>query len=114
MKLSEAIRLGAMMKPQGFCELLNDKGGTCAIGAAGDAFGKISYTAIEKMYPFIIAERQPDCPMCGVCGSRIDIEGIIFHLNDAHRWTREDIADWVETIENQQVETAVEPERIEA
>jgi hypothetical protein len=29
---------------------------------------------------------------------------LIFHLNDHHHWTREQIADWVETIERAQEE----------
>lgn len=43
MRLSEAIRLGAMMRPQTF-GALSDERGTCAMGAAYEAAGlKLSH-----------------------------------------------------------------------
>lgn len=62
MNLSEAILVGATMKPQAFRALFKDDG-ACACG--------------------------PFCPAFG----------IITHRNDNHRWTREQIARWVASIE---------------
>lgn len=86
MKLSEAIRLGAMMGPQIHGSLLNLKtNGTCAIGAAllavgkgGDAF------AIYTLFPSLILENDGVSPL-----SRI------LFLNDSCRRTREEIADYI-------------------
>jgi hypothetical protein len=121
MRLSEAIRLGAIMKPQAF-GMIFDGIGTCAIGAAKDAVGELdvspAWFGIAEVF-----ERHPEwhygilrCPVSG-CSH---IEGVIAaHLNDYHRWTRERIADFIEQIERerglwpasaevkQRVETAV-------
>ena len=110
MRLSEAIRLGAMLKPQGY-EMLIDQGDTCALGAAFDACGLITegfdgfseedYEA--RVFPLFPLLRQATLP-CPACGFTPYIDGENFtdniaHLNDEHRWTRERIADWVATVE---------------
>ena len=117
MKLSEQIRLGAMLKPQAFGMLrrpvdwppvlgdvlgLRATEGTCAYGAAMDA-GYVG-AAID----YVAAA----CPVRGhdYCTHvvRPYVMSVVMHLNDHHRWTREAIADWVETIEAQH-EAASEP-----
>lgn len=113
MKLSEAIRLGSMMKPQGFYRLFDHRGHTCAMGAACEAIGvdlqemfalsvhvgsaKIMNKYIESGWGELIRQQAP-CPECGFIDGYLPIT----HLNDTHRWTREAIADWVETIEDAQ------------
>lgn len=39
------------------------------------------------------------CPVKG-CSSETSLWYIIQHLNDAHKWTRERIADWLETLDS--------------
>lgn len=103
MRLSDAIRLGAMMKPQAFNSTEED--GSCALRSAADAVGIgndkdgiLNYSEIEYRFPITL---QPHgCPQC-TDRRIIHVEDAIWHLNDTHRWTRERIADWVETIENQ-------------
>jgi hypothetical protein len=102
MKLSEAIRLGAMLKSQAFGEL-GDAIGTCALGAAYEARGVSFYGEMDDLppdwYPLLVNTRE----CCPVCGRRDLIGSVIAEcLNDAHRWTRERIADWVETMERAQ------------
>lgn len=109
MKLSEAIRLGAMLRPQGFDDYW-DGDGSCAIGAACEANGITAASRhtgtiadFEKPYDSIFKQV---CPACGVKpdSSHESAAGFIntvVHLNDKHRWTREAIADWVATIEAQ-------------
>ena len=111
MKLSEAIRLGAMLRPQAFGHLFRD-GASCALGAAGEAAGiadieaggwAVGAVAPPSWNP--IATREADCPVC-VHGfltlrKKHDAHAVIVHLNNDHRWTREQIADWVATIEAQ-------------
>ena len=114
MKLSEAIRLGAMMRPQ--CQGGKDDGvSACALLGASLAVGidsihsenfgyrSVAYADLEVRFPVM---RQPAaCPDCADvwwrnCAAAMHV---IWHLNDHHQWTREQIADWVEQIENQQV-----------
>jgi len=97
MKLSEAIRLGAMMMPQAFRTLLTDDG-ACALGAALLAVGAQPEEAVRSAlnrWPWA-STVSADCPRCG--RSRT-VFRVITHLNDRHRWTREQIAKWVAGIE---------------
>lgn len=97
MRLSEAIRLGAMMRPQTFRTLLTDDG-ACALGAALLAVGSRPEAAVRSAldrWPWA-STVSADCPTCG--RSRT-VFRVITHLNDRHRWTREQIAKWVAGIE---------------
>lgn len=103
MKLSEAIRLGAMLRPQAFYTAF-DGHGTCAWGSAFEANGYRPICRTDKWCPLWcnnpwkkLFEISRQCP---VCADRISSDAIA-HLNDTHKWTRECIADWVETIEAQ-------------
>ncbi len=93
LRLSDAIRLGAMLHPQCFEVMytLDDHfeiTATCAVGAAIQA----GYT-----FAYLLGGQRMACPACGHYDE--PIVGIIQHLNDAHRWTRERIAAWVATLE---------------
>ncbi len=106
LRLSEAMRLGAMLKPQGF-EILRDAlGRTCALGAAGEAVGHLHLRAI---YP--ILDLPATCPVHGFRGFRL-IDAIV-SLNDVHCWTRERIADWIEAeFERPEPEKLIEEEPV--
>ncbi len=123
MKLSEAIRLGGMATGQAFSRMWNDNGDTCAMGGAFECVGlldrmKLIYEETKNCAPseqrarnkeliagsdvaswIQVLETPTTCPVCGKREEHL----IVPHLNDTHRWTRERIADWVETIENAQV-----------
>lgn len=108
MKLSEAIRLGSTLKPQhysgkaffitirnGFMYLRKTQC-SCVLGAAIDAAG-LRGNAIkkDKGWPREWGMTKPqDCP---ACEKRDTLGIVIIHLNDNHRWTRECIADWIES-----------------
>jgi hypothetical protein len=101
MRLSEAIRLGAMIRPQAFRTLLTDDG-ACALGAALLAVGARPEEAVPlalNRWPWA-STVSADCPRCG--RSRA-VFRVIAHLNDRHRWTREQIAKWVAGIEPTEV-----------
>lgn len=102
MKLSDAIRLGSMMKPQGFVSMLNG-GRSCALGAAMDAIGRLNGFTVTDMaadsWPFL--NDKVGLP-CGCDSTDWAWKDVITHLNDSHEWTREAIADWVQTIEDAQ------------
>lgn len=108
MKLSEAIRLGGMSHPKiiGDPFHFDNNGvivGTCAVGSALVAIGKAG-VGNNRAYPSLLREfpwlSNPGY-VCPVCGSKSHTLEVIWHLNDIHDWTRESIADWVTTIEEQ-------------
>lgn len=101
---SEAIREGAKIRPQGFGELVVG-GKTCAIGAGLEAMGYAdigdSWLDAARKYPYL-ASRLADGFPCPVseCFCRPEyLYRVVIHLNDHHRWTREAIADWLESEE---------------
>lgn len=117
MRLSEAIRLGAMLKPQVFGALfvevnypapgdvfgLRSFVGTCALGAASDAVGQNP----QKQWLWV-TNGLTKCPACQ--DYSINPHDTIAHLNDWHRWPREQIADWVATVEPHSNVSAIEPQ----
>jgi len=101
MRLSEAIRLGAMNKPQAF-GFDSTWQTTCTSMAAYEAIGE-QHRYLESFYvPWPFLAQPCSCPY-GNCifsmSSYWKLRNIIPHLNDHHRWTREAIADWVEQFE---------------
>jgi hypothetical protein len=111
MKLSTAIRLGAMLGPQAFGRLDDaTTGGTCAYGAALQAAGLDFYDTWKLTGVF-----HAMCPACADAQRAADRYrfNTLAHLNDTHRWTREQIADWVQTIEEQAVAKAGEAQAVE-
>lgn len=122
MRLSEAIRLGAMLNHQEHWYLKNDlNGGTCAFGAVAEAFGvdpaaeEFVFAALRTKYPWLLNDAR--CPAChAIVGAwrrfrheEVDVEDVVIHLNDDHRWSRERIAFWVETVELAPSVDAVDP-----
>lgn len=101
MKLSEAMRIGARKRQQAFGTLFDGKG-TCALGAALDGV-----SGRELLYQFDLCVAAQtwsilDMPAINpVTGHDESMHTIIFCLNDDCRWTRQQIADWVATVERQ-------------
>jgi len=100
MKLSEAIRLGAMTAPQRYHGLNN---GLCALeaGLVGIGYPHLHWAETSLIWPWV---RNPgECPACNVHQkyhvSVLKWYKIFTHLNDTHRWTREKIAAFVEMVE---------------
>jgi hypothetical protein len=130
MRLSEAMRLGAMLHPQGFGTLIcgvDTRGDrstvrqTCALGAAWVAsgggmheeivtasfanprgFATAGHTILILEFPAAwreLLDVAAHCPEFRCHGKAITLGAAIQHLNDDHRWTREQIADFVEPFE---------------
>lgn len=99
MTLSEAIRLGSMLGPQIRGHVVGPGHSSCALGAAMIAvrYHNRCGTPWELKALFPITASIVRCPSCA--GTPAVLSACIVHLNDAHRWTREQIADWVETLE---------------
>lgn len=120
MKLSEAIRLGAMLRPQAFghtyerphdmsspsdiLKLNQTPAKTCAIAAALEAVNRLNpmslYADTRSLFP--ILTQIVKIPEDGYIKSEVGLLEAIVCLNDLHRWGRQRIADWVEQIELQQ------------
>lgn len=103
MKLSEAIRLGAMLGPQRFDGKSNDEG-ACALEGAARAAGLVDWKCNDMQVCFPILLRDVPYPSIVPDHLREDhdkesVEEIIWVLNDSLRCTREQTADWVETLE---------------
>ena len=103
MTLSEAIRLGAMLLPQGFGpNSMYSPTSSCALAAAADAIG-LDRTTSGRVYEDL-KSRFPLLSQALSAGNgypsdvRVVID-CIWNMNDSHRFTREEIADWVERME---------------
>lgn len=104
MKFSEAIRLGAMSTGQCFGVSYNKVNGdvteTCALGAAMHAIGGIGEKwPVEWNWAY---DTLAYCPMG--CSHPYGWEApcvlmVTAHLNDGHKWSRERVADYVESME---------------
>jgi hypothetical protein len=101
MKLHEAIRLGAMNREQAFNSFFDRSGRSCAWGAACEAIGAVfDSTHANTSHPQFREWSELSGGACPICGQyRPSMFEIVTHLNDKHHWTRERIADYVETIE---------------
>ena len=94
MRYSEAIRLGSMLRPQGFGYQSQQGNGSCANNAAIEASGARN---VYAAWPW--AEVVVPCPVCSdtrLPGFARGVHGTVAHLNDIHHWSREAVADWVE------------------
>lgn len=119
--LSDAIRIGAAIRPQGFNYLFYD-GKSCAKGAAiealtGEYCEPVCSPADEQRARLDVlegrlAERYREilecdvpCPVCAEAFSYVttstELGDVIEHLNDTHRWRRKAIADFVAQVEEQ-------------
>lgn len=120
---SEAIREGAKLRPQAFDDPdeKTRNGNSCAIEAGLEAIrGRYRRADSDSVYNFITLlfpylDNRTKCPASECGGGRFAYIGslrmLIWHLNDTHKWTREAIADWLESEEEKLgFVTVVEPE----
>jgi hypothetical protein len=104
MRLSGAIRIGAMMHEQAYGRSMEkDADGnimkTCALGAAVIAIGHEQATEeVKEQLGLYNRVRHPMNKFPMTMGH------VIASLNDDYRWTRSAIADWVEQEENKEIE----------
>lgn len=99
MRLSEAIRLGSMLNPQGFGKYKNQRTGhTCALGAASEALG---YHGVPSELDFPILSLQIDLASPPNIRTKPELSAWIIHWNDNLHMNREWIADEVEKIEKE-------------
>ena len=114
MTLSEAMKLGSMTGPQVFDGAFDFRtSGSCAMGSVAIATGHRycgadGWKVIIDTFP--ILRQRGLCPVerCKSYPSTT-VQSTIVHLNDDHRWTREQIADWIETLEKKQNAVVEQP-----
>lgn len=107
-KLSALIREGAMKRPQAFHDYISDDGCTCALGAAyegitgkmpkpdGEDRGLVKATIYNTTG---VRNHKIPYPESFVSGWRdVDILDVVTTLNDTCHWTREQIADYLESL----------------
>ena len=95
-ELADAIRRGAKMRPRQASNLLFDGFGTCAIGGAAEARGWVP-TIVDIDLKQWVAKFVPE--LTG--GSVLDKESLFYKIsfrNDSG-WSREQIADWLDSLE---------------
>jgi hypothetical protein len=93
MTYADAIRLGSTLRPQGFGLDRNLATTACADDAAKLAIG---VEGASVTYFPEAGQKAPRCPRCSRHYSHI--VGLVAHLNDDHQWTRNQIADWLDTV----------------
>ena len=101
MKLSVAIRIGSMTTRQIIGDIHDGGNGRCAIGAAMDA---VNATAKQFFaWPRESKEIFPilTCQVVHPSGDSMDLQRCVWYLNDRDRFTREQIADFVEKVEQE-------------
>lgn len=98
-ELADFIRQGSSRGPQCFGSYFDEKGGSCALGAVYEGVyhlprqhGKLIPDHLERLFR-CLDELTKRCPQG--CGKRLPLASMIVHLNDDHRLTREQIAEWL-------------------
>ncbi|MBA2258534.1 MAG: hypothetical protein H0W18_06540 [Acidobacteria bacterium] len=98
-ELAEFIRAGSSRGPQCFGSYFDEKGGSCALGAVYEGVyhlprqhGKLVPDHLERLFR-CLDQVMKVCPQG--CTKRLPLAPMIVHLNDDHRMTREQIAEWL-------------------
>jgi hypothetical protein len=100
LKLSEAIRIGARIRPK-CTSALFDEGRSCALGAAYEAVygypgdGHYGFPAMDGRLGLRFGEALSRAFPALYDSQRYLLHEVFAH-NDFHEWTREQIADWLE------------------
>ena len=98
-ELAEFIRAGSQRGHQCFGSYFDETGGSCALGAVYEGVyhlprqhGKLVPDHLERLFR-CLDEVTKRCP--AGCNKRLPLAAMIVHLNDDHRMTREQIAEWL-------------------
>jgi hypothetical protein len=98
-ELAQAIRLGATRGHQCFGSYFDERGGSCALGAAYEGMyhlphphGSVRVKHLERLFR-CLEDVAKKCPVG--CKKRLPLGAMIVHLNDDHHWTREQVAEWL-------------------
>jgi len=103
--ISFAMREGAKLRPQGFNTFFPRRDGyhSCAIGAVCEYRGAIpnEIFTLRDVADYLQIDNLPIAnPITDETKIPLTLYGVITLMNDELNWTRERIADYVETFEN--------------
>lgn len=101
-ELAEFIRDGMKRRTeQAFGDYYAGDNASCALGAAYEAMYRLPRDA-RGQHPtrdldwfFDCLDNVKACPGGDGCKKRLYLAALLVHLNDDHRWTRDQIADWL-------------------
>ena len=100
-ELAEFIRTGMKKRPdQAFGDYYQGQSASCALGAAYEAMYRLPTDANGQRptrdldWFFDCLDTVKRCPGEG-CTKRLFLAALLVHLNDDHRWSREQIASWL-------------------
>jgi hypothetical protein len=100
-ELAEYIRAGTKRRTeQAFGDYYDGQNASSALGAAYEAMYRLPTDADGKRptrdldWFFDCLDTVKPCPGDG-CKKRLFLAALLVHLNDDHRWTREQIANWL-------------------
>lgn len=104
-ELAAFIRAGASRRPdQAYGDYFRGKSASCALGAAyegmyrlpDDAGGTRPTKDLDWFFDCLEGTVRR-CPVAG-CRKTLTLAALIVHINDEHRWSREQIAGWLEQV----------------
>lgn len=103
MKLSEAIREGAKLRPQGFGSSFTTNANgelcSCAWGAAHEGLsGSPEITFAGAIMWKTHLKESKSLIKNPITGRERMLSDTVIDLNDVHKWTREQIADYIESL----------------
>jgi hypothetical protein len=98
-ELADFIRVGSTRGHQCFGSYFDEKNKSCTLGAMYEsvyhlprAHGKLIPDHLERLFRCLDEVTKP-CPQG--CKKRLPLASMIVHLNDDHRMSREQIAEWL-------------------
>ena len=100
-RLAEFIRDGAHRRTeQAFGDYFSGQNASCALGAAWEAMYRLpkepGRPGRDLDWFFDCLDSVKPCPGGDGCTKRPFLAALIVHLNDDHKWSREQIAVWLE------------------
>ena len=105
-ELAQFIRSGAVRRPeQAFGDYYRGRSASCALGAAYEGMYRLPTQAgglrptkdLEWFFDCLEGSVRL-CPHGNDCRKKLSLAAIMVHLNDDHKWSREDIAEWLESL----------------
>ena len=105
-ELAQFIRSGATRRPeQAFGDYYRGRSASCALGAAYEGMYRLPSQAgglrptkdLEWFFDCLEGSVRK-CPHGNDCRKTLSLAAIMVHLNDDHKWSREDIAQWLESL----------------
>lgn len=95
---SEAIRLGCLIAPVQAFGQMGFGQQACALGAMVAGYSGFSALSYDFKFSQPATEVVDDLPknVCPIPRCSDGPDDVVIHLNDDHRWSREQIADWLE------------------